>query len=396
MGVRRPWQSVRVTTEEGSQTPSPDRGHLPFGGRYTAAVEAALRELFAKALAKGLDPGQIHALIETLPFASMLDETADAVHATLADGVSSLIESLDDGERGIEEALAEVWGPADRLYRAFVYTAYELGATIARASERHPPTTSALIGLQARAVRVAAEVRHLAMGGFASGAIGRGRSLHDLAVVSVVLREAPDEIAERYLAYSHIERRDDLETFQKNAAALNRTPFTDAIEQEVKAAAEQAEAQWGPTIRKINGWAAPLFPKAKGNTIPFRLLEERAGLGHLRPFYRLGNHHVHAGPRASELNMRNPGGPDAAALIIAGPTVMSDIGETCHGAMISLEQSTVALCNAYIAVEPRSAVDLTVSLKAAVKFVEKAGPAYGDAAAQARARGWFTHGPDDK
>lgn len=142
-------------------------GDLPFGGRYTAAVEAAVQKLALRARAKGLDPDQIKDLIDTLPYASMLEETAKEIYAELLGGVPSLIASLDDGEREIADSLTEVWGPADRLYRAFIYAAYELGAVISQASTRPTPTIEALLGLHPRAVRVAAEVRHLAMGGFA-------------------------------------------------------------------------------------------------------------------------------------------------------------------------------------------------------------------------------------
>lgn len=374
-------------------TQSADEG-LPFGGRYTAAVEAAVQKLAVRARTKGLDADQINALIDTLPFASMLEETAKEIHTELLGGVPSLIASLDDGEREIADALTEVWGPADRLYRAFVYASYELGAVISRASKQPSPTLEALLGLHPRAVRVAAEVRHLAMGGFAAGATGRGRSLHDLAVVSFVLADAPEEIAERYLAYSHIERCQDLRVYQDNAVKLNQSPLDATTVQKLEAAAAEVVDRWGRTIRSTNGWAVPLFPGAGRNGVTFRQLEELAGLGHLRPFYRLGNHHVHAGPRASELNRRSPDEPGAPALITAGPTVWSDIAETCHGAMISLEQVTVALCNAYIAVDSRTEVDLMVSLKAAVTFVRDAGPAYGEAADLARKRGWFDHGVD--
>ena len=222
------------------------------------------------------------------------------------------------------------------------------------------------------------------MGGFESGATARWRSLHDIAVVCFVLREAPEQIAERYLAYSHMERWADVRNYQKHAAALGRKPYTDDEVEAARTAANEVVAQWGRTMQEPNGWAAPLFPDAK--SIYFSQLEELAGLGHLRPFYRLGNHYVHAGPRASILNMRDEEGPDSRRLITAGPTVMGDIAETCHGAMISLEQATAALGNAYFDTNPKGAVDIAISLKAAVMFVRDAGPAYGDAADRARER----------
>lgn len=363
------------------------------GGRFNAIVAAALQELLAKAGAKGLDSDQVDALIDGIPIESMMNDAAEAMYASLIQEVPSLVESLDDGQRLVEEELSEVWGTADRLYRAFVHAAYELGAEISRSSTRHPPVVFALLGLHGRAVRVAAEVRHLAMGGFASGATARGRSLHDIAVVCYVLREAPEEIADRYLAYSHMERLADLQNYQEHAAALGRKPFTDEEVEAARTAAAEVVARWGPMMRKGNGWAAPLFPGAK--SISFSQLEKLAGLGHLRPFYRLGSHYVHAGPQASNLNMRTEGGPGTPRLITVGPTVFADFGETCHGAMISLEQATAVLCGAYVHAESEDAADIMIKASAATRLVHDAGPAYGDAADRARERGWFTHRPDD-
>lgn len=118
-------------------------------------------------------------------------------------------------------------------------------------------------------------------------------------------------------------------------------------------------------------------------------LEHFASLGHLRPFYRLGNHYVHAGARAAELNSR-AAGPERS-VISTGPTVFGDIAETCHGAMISLHQSTGALVSAFITEDRESSVDLVVGVQAQSRLVDRAGSAYGVAAEVARSRGWFSH-----
>ena len=50
----------------------------------------------------------------------------------------------------------------------------------------------------------------------------------------------------------------------------------------------------------------------------------------------------------------------------------------------SLEKAMAALGNAYFDTNPKGAVDIVISLKAAVTFVRDAGPAYGDAADRAK------------
>src|SRR3954469_3037009 len=100
--------------------------------------------------------------------------------------------------------------------------------------------------------------------------------------------------------------------------------------------------QHGDSMLKDNGWAAPLFETPAGSRraarqpIKFRTLEEAAGLDHLRPFYCLGSHHVHAGAQASELNLVAYL-PEGRAMT-TGSTVYANIAETCHATLISLRK----------------------------------------------------------
>lgn len=371
---------------------STESSEVPFGGRLSSALDEALRAQVEKQLARGVDPAKLQEVVDSIPYESLIDSVSEVVYGNLRKGRPSLIKHLDEGQRLVQEALIEVWGPADEFFRACVYGSWELGGSISRASQRHGARVFALLGLHGRALRVAGEVRHLAMGGFESGATARQRSLHDIAVVSLILREGSEDLARRYLDYSHIERLGDIRQYQEHAEALRRKPFSDAEVQAAEAAAQRVVKQWGSTMRKQNGWAQPLVPEAK--RISFSDLEILAGLQHLRPFYRLGNHFVHAGPHASALNMRQDPGSETRRLITAGATVMADIAETCHGAMISLEQATAALATAHLSNEPNGSVDIVVALKALSMFVRDAGPAYGEAADRARELGWFSHEPD--
>lgn len=364
---------------------------IPFGGGLSSALDEALRARIEQQLREGTGPKKIQDLLDAIPYELLIDDVSEVVYGRLQEGRRSIIEHLDESQQMVQEALADVWGSADEFFRACVYGSWELGGAISRASQRHGARVFALLGLHGRAVRVAGEVRHLAMGGFESGATARQRSLHDIAVVSLVVSEGPEDVAQRYLDYSHIERLSDIRQYQKHAAALRRKPFTTGEVQAAETAAGRVVEQWGSAMRKQHGWAQPLLPEAK--RITFLDLEHLAGLQHLRPFYRLGSHFVHAGPHGSALNMRaDP--QSETRFITAGPTVMADVGETCHGAMISLEQATAAFGTAYLSTKPKSPVDIVVALKALSMFVRDAGPAYGAAADKARQLGWFSHVPD--
>lgn len=320
------------------------------------------------------------------------EEIATKVYASLRESAPRLAKTLRRDEQRLAKRMRQVWGRADVAFQANNYIGYELGAHVARSSKQHGPKMLALIGAHGRALRTASEVRQLAMSGFHAAATARWRSLHELSVLSHVLNEADPEVSERYLAYARIEQLRDLEHFQRHAEALNRNPFgPDEVERIERQAAETVE-RWGPEMIKENGWALPLFPNQK--RVTFIDLESLAGLSHMRPFYRLGNNHIHSGPRAGELNLTDLTSRGTPAITV-GASVFGDIAETCHGAMISVHQATAALVSAHLNELPDGGLDLLVGIKAQSRFVNESGELWSEAADEARSRGWFSHGPDD-
>ena len=82
--------------------------------------------------------------------------------------------------------------------------------------EEFDPVFEALIGLYARACRVAREVHHLLSGGFPFGALARSRTLHELAVITIGIAdygrdEAHADLADRFLQHAWIARYSDAE-----------------------------------------------------------------------------------------------------------------------------------------------------------------------------------------
>lgn len=329
--------------------------------------------------------------LETL-YDDVGEQLADTVYASLQKSAPRLVRGLRRDRRRLTKRMADVWGPADQVFQAANYIGYELGRDIAKSSHKHGPKVMALLGAHGRALRTADEIRHLAISGFHAGATARWRSLHELAVLAIVLTGASPDVSRRYLEYARIENLSDVKAYQQHAKVLGRKPFNlEEVEKAERSAAEVVE-RWGKDMCNQNGWASPLFPGKK--SISFRDLESIADLGHMRPFYRLGNNHIHAGPRAGELNLIDVT-PSGSPAITVGATVFGNIAETCHGAMISVHQATAGLVSAYLSEKPEGGLDHLVGLKAQARFINEAGELWGESATRARARGWFTHGPED-
>lgn len=375
------------TTSEASQFKRLDRAAQTAFDRVLSERTARDPEGFPTKWQKLLDDGAFDGLYDNTS-----EEVATKVYASLRKSAPRLAKVLRRDEERLAKRMRQVWGRADVAFQANNYIGYELGARVARSSEQHGPKMLALLGAHGRALRTASEVRQLAMSGFQAGATARWRLLHELSVLVYVLSKADAQVSERYLAYARIEQRRDLDHFQRHAEDLNRKPFgPDEVERIERQAAETLE-RWGPEMSKENGWAFPLFPNQK--RVTFVDLESLAGLSHLRPFYRLGNNHIHLGPRASELNLTNLT-PRGTPAIMVGASVFGDIAETCHGAMVSVHQATAALVSAYLNELPGGGLDLLVGMKAQSRFVNESSELWSEAADEARARGWFSHGPDD-
>lgn len=287
-------------------------------------------------------------------------------------------------------SLEQVWGDAFQVYDAVVYASYEQGA--AWAAEHQPPARplvwSTLLDLHARACRVASEIGALHRSGHPVAADARYRSLHELAVVALVLQDADEKVTARYRDYEAIEQYDDAVHYQRHASALGYGPPPDEEVQVLRERRDEVIAQWGQEITKPNGWAAPLAI-GKSGSVGFATLEKIAGVDHLRPFYRLGSHAVHSGPRSSSLQRAEI---DGVPHRMPGATVFGDIAETAHGALISVQQVNSALM-----AERLKADDLdeqsVIAVGAIGVLVEHAGPAFGEAADAARLKGWFSHRP---
>jgi hypothetical protein len=104
--------------------------------------------------------------VEDLPVSEVVDGGTERVYQSLRKSLPKLVRRLVRDERRLAQTMHDVWGEADALYRACDYLGYEIGAAIATSATSHGPKLYALLGVHGRAVRTAAEVRHLALGRF--------------------------------------------------------------------------------------------------------------------------------------------------------------------------------------------------------------------------------------
>jgi hypothetical protein len=241
-----------------------------------------------------------------------------------------------------ESRLTEKWRKGMDLLEAFLEIALEIGSDFnqefgAEATLQHDHVFDVLIRLHARACQIASEILTLLRSGHADGAHARWRSLHEITVVAMVISSGGNDLAERYLLHDGVESYKAALLYREQFDRLGYEPMSDEEFRAVEAKYQQLLTRFGSSYRREYGWAATALTK---DNPTFRDLEEHVQLMHLRPFYKMASHNVHANPKGVFFKLGlYPAGEE---VLLAGP---SDTGLTdpADGTALSLGQITIIL-----------------------------------------------------
>lgn len=239
---------------------------------------------------------------------------------------------------GFRRRLEKRWGEALSRLAMLLTIALETGGSVndrlrASASTR-PHLVETQTRLHARACQIAAEVLTLLRGGFSDGAMARWRTLHEVAVVSMLVTD--DQIAERYLLHDAIESRRANRDYQEHAERLGIDPMAPEDIASSDNISKDLIDRFGSAFGEQYGWASERLGKKSPS---FLDIERAVGLDHLRPYYRLASHNVHANPKGALFRL---GLLRESDLLLAGPSNfgLADPGQCVA---ISLLQATSAL-----------------------------------------------------
>jgi hypothetical protein len=277
-----------------------------------------------------------------------LDDVTPQVARDLVRRAPRILRHHKRANRRFERRLRKQWGQAlDRFY-AIVVFAEEIGRELYGLhlkevdDEEFHPVFDALIGLYARACRVAQEVHHLLSGGFPFAALARSRTLHELAVITILIADYGQEeehadLADRFLQHAWIARYNDAKEYQKSSEALGREPLSDEDMARMQEQHDRLIAQYGEAYGKPYGWAIGL--DGKPGAPSFRRLERLADLSHVRWHYTQQSHEVHADALGWESNVLEHDGQT----YLTTDRVHFGLAEPAHLALISLHQCAASL-----------------------------------------------------
>lgn len=304
---------------------------------------------------------------------SIIDEAstaaADAILEELLRASQRMLREHHRDMRDFRAHVRRIWsGPLD-LLETMIVLATEAGDDFNHefrpaAAADNDIVFEAITRLHARACQIAGEVHALLSAGFADGAHARWRSLHEINAVALLIASEGNDLAERYLLHSGVESHKAAKLHQTYAARLGYEPLTDEELKEISEASAHLIAKYGPEYANEYGWAADALANPQPN---FADIERSVDLQHLRPFYKLASHNVHANPKGAIFRLGLY--PDSEPILLAGPST-AGFADPGHGAAISLGNITTTL----LMLRPN--MDRIVMARILLRFVEMIGEAF--------------------
>lgn len=246
----------------------------------------------------------------------VFDNVAESIVEGLFESAPAMLDEFKTLDSLYAAEVEERWASALGLYRMLWVSCQEAGERLSarqfNVDGYEPPSmVHAQVGLQARACRVGVEVLTLLRAGLGAGALGRARTLQEIATISTVLAEhgASDgmhpDLADRYLLHANVVSWLDAVEYQEVAPKLGYELLTENEIAELKEPRDSAVAEYGDAFGKPNGWAACLMSSQKAPR--FKDLELLAHADHMRSHYSWASHEVHADAKSWVMNHETDG-----------------------------------------------------------------------------------------
>jgi hypothetical protein len=304
---------------------------------YQHLLEAEL----AAAIEQGADPdANVEEIVQRV-IGKMLPQITDQLHAALADRSAGMLREHRRLRRAFLRRNFKRWRAGFDLLERLIVISQETGSAInntlrPKAVAANDAMFEALVVNHARGVQVAREILALMITGFPDGAMGRWRTLHEIAVVATFISHADRQTAERYILQDHVTSYRRAVNYMEHHERANLEPIEPQVMAELKAAYDRA-LKFDPRMKNDYGWAAEELKKDKPT---FADLELATELDHWRPRYKWATVNTHGAYRRimSTLAMSESEAP----VLLVGES-NSGMTDPAHMTAISLNLITMPL-----------------------------------------------------
>ena len=287
-------------------------------------------------------------------FEEKLPETLQNIISDIAPVIlqflkSSALEMLMERQEELgqfRDNLFSTWGPAINLLEMYLVIAFEAGEYANKewrlvAANTNNIGFDILTRLHARACQISSEIIVLLKNGFADGAHARWRSLHEVTVVASFIADNNNELAEKYLLHENIESYKAALQYRQYSKQLGLEEITEQEIDDITKVKDELIGRFGKSYKSDYGWASSVLDKQHPT---FRDIEKKVDLGHLRPYYKLASHNVHANPKGVFLKLGIL--DDTDNVLLAGPSNIG-LAEHRHSMALSLGNITTQLLLAH-------------------------------------------------
>jgi hypothetical protein len=247
--------------------------------------------------------------------------------------------------------ISKVWRAPLRRLEAILSIASYVGTILngrlrADVDQRSKDLVEALTRVHARCIQVSWEIDCLLTHGFADGAIGRWRSLHEHSLVTLILAAAGDDLARRFLDHVTVQQAQLARRYEQHAGSVGFEPLGLARAVELKEQEAELKARYGKDFDSMYGWAASVCgnPRPKLND-----LEDLCELSYLRMFTHDAGNNVHASAKGafiqaglSRTRRREP--EKVPDVLLAGPSD-EGLADPIQLTSLSVVNATVALAS---------------------------------------------------
>lgn len=314
-----------------------------------------------------LDEAKLQETIDRIPgtVPDIVTSSAELILQTLKDNAPAMLKQRRSYTSKYEKRIQKRWKPAFDLFEMLLVIAYEVGENFngtfrEEAYRQKDIVFEVMTRLHARGCQIGFEILSLLKCGFADAAHARWRTLHENAVVAFVIAKHGQDIAERYSLHGGIESYKAMCQYQEHSSALYVKPFSQEEMVRAKEVYDALIERFRPSYKGNYGWAAEALQTEK---VLFSDIETAAGLAHLRPYYKMASHNVHANVKGVTFKLGIA--PQSEPVLLAGPSNYG-FADPAHGAAMSLNQITVALLNTRPNIDRLVALTILLKLQAEI------------------------------
>lgn len=209
---------------------------------------------------------------------------------------------LADERDALRRKIAREWGEPFSDLRLLIELCsgygHDFNEAQLRTDRKHNAVRDEVLSrLHIRACRIGEEIALLLDNGHTEGAEARWRTLHEVSVTALLIREGGEPLAARYVDHEAVEQKKALDDHDRAIRANPRlTPrFDTADRNAIDAEFARVIQRYGNSFRGMYGWAADQL--GIGNQPQFHHLQEAVGALATKLEYRLACFGTHASPR---------------------------------------------------------------------------------------------------